>query len=244
MKGVIWRKAPSAQIADISHNVQFGDIRQAAFLLKSAEHFFPYDTIFIIVVDPGVGSERRALALKQGERIFLAPDNGCLTTILESYPDCEIRTISNPNFMLGEISRTFHGRDVFAAAAGKLAAGGDFREIGETCSDPVTIVFKKFVEYKDRIEAELLYIDSFGNAIINIPSSYDFSEGKWALQTDKGIISLKLCETFSGLKPGKIGLIAGSSGYYEIIMNRESGAIKLSLETGDTLSIIKIGAIR
>jgi len=242
MKGVIWSKAGTAQIADITHSVESGNIRQAAFLLKAAEGYFPADTIFVIVVDPGVGSLRRAIGLKQGKRIFLAPDNGCLTLIMEAYAEYEVRQIENRDFMLNEVSRTFQGRDIFAAAAGMLAAGGEFERMGGRCGDPVTIPWESAVIKGGLIEAEALHIDKFGNVITNIPAEWDLSGVKLAFTRGRELIPLIKGSTFSEIKPGETGLIRGSAGYYEMVMNHGSAAGVWDLKAGDRLNIIKQGA--
>ncbi len=168
MKGVIAGIAPDATVIDISHKVPAQDILSASLLLDSSFRFFPEGSIHIVVVDPGVGSNRRGLVVKANERYFVGPDNGVLTPVFEN---AQIHSIENPELMLPRISLTFHGRDVFAPTAAHLALGRRIDEFGPALQDPVHLVLPQPKVSPDGMEGMVIYIDRFGNLITNFISS-------------------------------------------------------------------------
>ena len=129
MKGAMLRIAPAARIVDISHNIPPGDTREAAFSLLSCYRSFPDDTVFCVVVDPGVGTGRAALAARCGSRSFVGPDNGVLSWALKKEKNCSVRLIECPDLLTGPISSTFHGRDIFAPIAAHLSEGIEFEKM-------------------------------------------------------------------------------------------------------------------
>ena len=138
MKGVILSIAPDVALVDITHEIAPQNIRQAAYVLHDAAPYFPRGTIHLAVVDPGVGSARRALAVRTSHGFLVGPDNGLFTLFLADEPDAECRAITNAKYMLPRISSTFHGRDVFAPVAAHLANGADLADLGPRITDPVT----------------------------------------------------------------------------------------------------------
>ena len=168
MKGVIISRAPGARLVDLTHLIPPQDIKRAALLIQSAYHSFPAHTIHVIVVDPGVGSRRRIILLQKQNQLFLAPDNGVLTLLLDD--DCRAREVSNHNLFLEKISNTFHGRDIFAPVAAALASGLDPADVGPE------IAIKKLIKLpwpgiaisREEIRGQIVYIDHFGNLISNI----------------------------------------------------------------------------
>ncbi len=169
MKGVILSIAPHVTLVDISHEIPPQDVRAASFLIYQAEIFFPADTVHVVVVDPGVGSERRALAVRTHTGTFVAPDNGVLTHVLTHSTDYEAYSLTNPEYWLPTPSATFHGRDIFAPVAARLADGMPISRVGEPIEDPVRLSIPQ-IEFRapDEIVAHVLYIDRFGNLILNI----------------------------------------------------------------------------
>ena len=238
MKGVILSIAPEASIVDINHNIEFANVMAASFSLEVSHKYFPDGTIHVVVVDPGVGGERRAIGLKTAKGIFIGPDNGCFTGIINDYPIIEIRSIDNRRIMLEDISHTFHGRDIFAPAAAHLAKGLDFTEIGPKIDNPVKSPIKRFELKENLINAHVIHIDRFGNLITNIPSDFRSFEllGKLKLKL-QGNQTVKAVKNFESLEKGKLGIIPGSSGYYEIVMNRGSAASRINASVGDSLAI-------
>lgn len=231
MKCVIHSISPQVRIIDITHEVEFADIRHAGFFIESTEKYLPPETILITVVDPGVGTARKIIACKTAANIFIAPDNGCLTTVLKKYPAIEIRSVENKRFFLPETSFTFHGRDIFAPAAAHLANGRDFSAVGPIYTNPLQLPESVLTVSGDKITFTVQHIDRFGNIITNIPLSYSFNNASvWhfaGLNT-----KTKYCSTFNFIEPDYLGIIPGSSGYYEIAACRNSAAEILKQEIG------------
>ncbi|PWH20934.1 MAG: hypothetical protein DDG58_00290 [Ardenticatenia bacterium] len=169
MKGVILRFAPHVTLVDISHEVPPQDVPTAAFLIYQAELFFPADTVHVVVVDPGVGSERRALAVRTSTGMFVAPDNGVLTHVLTHSTDYAAYSLTRPEYWLPNPSATFHGRDIFAPVAARLAGGMPISRLGEPIDDPIYLPIPT-PEFRapDVIVAHVLHIDRFGNLILDI----------------------------------------------------------------------------
>jgi S-adenosylmethionine hydrolase len=173
MKGVILRFAPHVTLVDISHEVPPQDVSTAAFLLYQAELFFPADTVHVVVVDPGVGSARRALAVRTGSGMFVAPDNGVLTHILTHSTGYEAYSLTRPEYWLPNPSNTFHGRDIFAPVAARLAGGMPISRLGEPINDPICLsVPAPEFRASDEIIAHVLHIDRFGNLILDIQAEH------------------------------------------------------------------------
>ena len=172
MKGVLRRLAPQAQIIDISHDIPPQDIHQAAFVLRSILPYFPEDTIHVVVVDPGVGSERRPVAVIGEQASFVGPDNGVFTPVYESQPAAEIFELRNPAYHLPEVSATFHGRDIFAPVAAHLANGVAPEMLGPRVDDPVRLLLPQALRLADgSLQGTLQAVDHFGNCISNIPGA-------------------------------------------------------------------------
>ncbi len=165
MKGVILGLAPQVQIVDIAHEISPGDIRAAAFALMTAAPYFPAGTIHVVVVDPGVGSARKAIAIRSAEAIFLAPDNGVLSWAVKDERLREIRSLENREIRLPRLSATFHGRDLFAPAAAWLAQGRAFAEIGPELEDFQRIDWPRATPAPGGWQTEIVHVDVYGNAI-------------------------------------------------------------------------------
>ena len=243
MKGVIHSIHPQARIIDLCHDIKFAGIRQASFYLEVSHKYFPPDTIFVTVVDPGVGGKRQNIAAKTEHGTFIAPDNGCLSRILHLYPHSELREISNRSVMLEHVSRTFHGRDIFAPAAAHLAKGFDFTQLGEIFAEPVTYKVNDCVIKENTIEAEVIHIDHFGNIITNISAEYENKlTSKVLYVSTAGKYILSKVDTFETLEGSQMGIMIGSSGYFEIVANQDSAASILNVEVGDKIIIELAGA--
>jgi hypothetical protein len=175
MKGVIAGIAPAALLLDITHEVAARQVASAAWILASAYRYFPTGTVFVCVVDPGVGSRRGALALHAGNWFFVGPDNGLFSYVLNEQAVQGVVALTNPAYRLPRVSTTFHGRDIFAPAAAHLAgsAGEVFMQLGPSL-DPATLLRLPVPDAQrsgSRIEARILHIDTFGNLITSIPLS-------------------------------------------------------------------------
>ena len=170
VKGVILGINPNVQIIDVSHGIIPGDILQAAFLLKSSYQYFPCGTIHLVVVDPGVGSGRKAIIVKTEKHYFIGPDNGVLSLALQAQGRIiDIVSITNQRFFLNPVSSTFHGRDIFAPVAAYLSSGTDMTEFGTSQKNTYRPLDFPQTEIKETaLRGEVVYIDRFGNLVTNI----------------------------------------------------------------------------
>src|SRR5262245_46834507 len=172
MKGVMAGIAPETRVVDVTHEIEGHNVLAGAFVLAQCCRNFPAGTIHVAVVDPGVGSPRRAVAVKTADHIFLAPDNGVLTLALAGLPTPEIRTIENRKLFNPPVSRTFHGRDIFAPVAAHLATGLPWTEIGPAAERIVLLETAEPQEIKGGLEGRVLHADRFGNLITNIDARH------------------------------------------------------------------------
>jgi len=254
MKGVILAINPEAVIVDICHSIEPQNISQAAFLISTTYKYFPKDAIHLVIVDPGVGSQRKAILLKTPLAYFLAPDNGALSYIINDLepspatishdnflklrpqkicPDAEAIAITNHKFWRHPVSPLFHGRDIFAPVAAYLSLGTPIQEFGKNLKH--IHVFPPSQPQHDAEEnliGQILHIDSFGNLITNIKNDMLTSEAviEVAGQPINGITQ------FYSQREGLIALI-GSNGYLEISLNKGSAANYLNSKVGDKVKL-------
>lgn len=243
----------SAQIIDLCHSIAPQDILGAAYVLFSAYKYFPSGTINVVVVDPGVGSDRKIICLKTKEYIFLAPDNGVLSLVVaHDTPDLIIE-VTNSKYFLPEISDTFHGRDIFAPVAAHLVNGVEPEELGEEIfkirkiNIPVPVLSSNEV-----LTAEVIYTDHFGNIITNIDGRS--LEGiKAAIKNkDDGKVNLinncltvviasrtieGISKSYANVATGELAALFGSAGYLEIAVNKGNAKELLNVNRGDKVVI-------
>jgi S-adenosylmethionine hydrolase len=238
MKGVIAGIAPRARVVDLCHDVEPQEIDQARFLLRGAVPYFPRGTIFVCVVDPGVGSARRALCVESGGRIFIGPDNGIFTEAL-SEKGARAREITNPKLRLPAVSQTFHGRDVFAPAAAHLAAGVAPSKLGRIVRDPVRLPPLDPVRTGRRFwSGRIAHIDRFGNLITNLHAAEFLPPAVRGIALTAGFRTItRVCRFYAEAPDGEPFLIAGSSGTIEISVNRDSAAKKLGMAVGAPVEV-------
>ena len=172
IKGVILGINPNAQIVDVSHEIPPQDIDRAAFVVKSAASCFPKGTIHVVVVDPGVGTERPVLAVRTEGGVFLAPDNGVLKYIFAGHPGAEVFNVTRSEYFRGRVSRTFHGRDIFAPVAAHLSKGLAPEKLGSPFADFERGSVARPVRSPNRIAGVIIAFDRFGNGITNIPAEW------------------------------------------------------------------------
>lgn len=249
MKGVILSIAPSTHIVDISHQVPAQDVEQAAFVLHAAIPYFPPGTIHVVVVDPGVGSERRPIAIRTRDAVFVGPDNGLFSFVLTPEQPLsaaaaasatggqsvvEVIHLNKPEYWLPHISHTFHGRDIFAPVAAHLAAGVPFASLGTPIDDPwIRPQLQPVVSPEGHIRGRIVHVDRFGNLISNIPAGW-LSGQHWrfhiAGQKVKG-----LSKTYAAVKPGHLLALIGGSGRLEIAVRNGSAAQQLNAHPGEPI---------
>jgi S-adenosylmethionine hydrolase len=240
MKGSILSLCPSTTLVDISHEIDKFNIRMGAFVLATASAYFPTDTIHVAVVDPGVGGQRRGLLIESQRALYIGPDNGILLPAALRDGIKEIHSIENQQFMRDPVSSTFHGRDVFAYAAGKIACGAEASEIGPRVSDPITVTLVGAESSPYEISCEVLAIDSFGN-IATTATEKDLEAaglrvGKGLLMRTKGRkFHLTVGRTYSDTAEGKPILLVGSYGLLELAINKANAAKRFRLSIGDRI---------
>ncbi|MEC4889156.1 MAG: SAM-dependent chlorinase/fluorinase [Nitrospira sp.] len=242
MKGVILSINPAARIVDLSHHITPHRIDEAAYCLRSCYRYFPEGTVHVAVVDPGVGSGRRAILVKTARYYFVAPDNGLLTPIFTEEPDAEIWQLENRQYRLESQGATFHGRDVFAPAAAWLSTGLHAGVFGPPVSDPVTIDWPQPMVEGARVRGHIVYVDCFGNAISNITSAHVM-----AVQAGIGSASVTirlLDHRIEGLvgsyQAGRSGAPCGlinSNGVLEVFVKEGSAASLLGVSVGAPIVI-------
>jgi len=238
MKGVILNIQPRVVIVDITHGIPAGDIRAGAFALAASWQYFPRKSIHLAVVDPGVGSPRPAIAVQTRDSIFVGPDNGLLSWALRNEPVQGIRRLENEELFLHPVSRTFHGRDVFAPVAARLSKGMSFNNLGPEQKEFVQLPWPKPRRTGNQAEGEVLYIDRFGNAITNLDEALLDGLDQAACRIFlRGKSVAPLQHFYQEVPTGRaIGLVS-SSGFLEIAINEGSAAKALKLKIGDPISV-------
>jgi S-adenosyl-L-methionine hydrolase (adenosine-forming) len=239
MKGVILNINPAARIVDINHSVVPFDILDGALSLLNAYRYFPPRTIHVIIVDPGVGTERRPILVSGEKHFFVAPDNGVLSPIYEREP-CTVRHITAEHYFLNPISPTFHGRDIFAPTAGWLSKAFQTEAFGEVVTDFVRFTLPKAKSNGQAVKGVVLRADAFGNLMTNLTA-----EDMPAEVIDGGEIKLavggkqvvKFARTFASGGPGEPIAFLGSVGYVEIAVNRGSAARTLGANRGAEVTL-------
>ncbi len=239
MKGVILTIKPDATLVDITHQIDKFNVRAAAFALVSAAPYFPDGTIHLAVVDPGVGTERRAIAIQTKKAFFVGPDNGVLVLAAQSQGIEHIYQLANPKFIMPKVSSTFHGRDIFAPVAAYLEKGVRPAAFGPEIGDPVTPEFAKVSISGGSLTGEILDVDGFGNVITNITQKDAASmEGK-TVNVELADAKLKLTfeKAYVQAKPNEPILLVGSHGFLEIALNHASAAEKFRVKAGDKIKV-------
>jgi S-adenosylmethionine hydrolase len=231
MHGVILSINPQAKVVDLSHGISPGDIPHGAYILATVPPYFPAGTINVAVIDPGVGTSRKILAVKTDNQIYIAPDNGVLGYVLDHHPEAEVRYLDNPGLWLKNPSATFHGRDIMAPTAAHLSAGVAFHEVGLIANTWEPAPFPPPKKKGDRIHGHIIHVDHFGNLITNIPGETpgDLYVGKQRI-ADSG-------RTFGNGKLDEPIVLTGSSGWLEVAVNGGSAALFLNSSVGDEISL-------
>ncbi len=238
MKGVILSIDPDACIVDISHSVKPQDVRCGAFMLMTCARYFPGETVHVAVVDPGVGTQRRALAIKAesntyGVHYFAGPDNGLLIPAAKSIGHPAVYEITNSSLFRKDISGTFHGRDIFAPVGAHISRGLDICDVGRHISDFVTLDFGEGKKKDDSIEGSIIFIDSFGNIVTNISKETVNSLPGNILEIQGRRIPFH--SSYGSCKDGEPLALIGSHGYLEIAVNRGNAADFFNKNVGEDI---------
>jgi hypothetical protein len=245
MKGVILSINPSVTIVDITHRIDSQDIVQAAYAIRSAYRYFPLGSVHLIVVDPGVGTGRSLLALEMGNQYFVAPDNGVLTLLFNEETISSLIKLTNSNYFLETVSRTFHGRDIIAPVGAHLTRGVKLYKMGDEISLSGAVRLENLhprVSDTGEIAGIIVAIDHFGNLITNIdfqilaphllPGLTQSARIRIGLHTISGI-----GETYENGAPDTPVALIGSRGYLEVAVNKGSAAVVLNARKGDTVQV-------
>lgn len=238
MKGVILGIAPQARLVDITHEVRSYDVLEASFILDTAFRYFPAGTVHVVVVDPGVGSARRPLAVAAQGHLFVAPDNGVLSYVLHPEtpaPPPATHWINNQSLFLDPVSRTFHGRDVFAPVAAHLARGVPIESVGPRVVDFVRHPRPQLRRQGGKLVGTVLRVDKFGNITTNLRRQH-LGNGRFAIRV-AGRTIMRLCSTFSEGETGELFAVEGSAGYIEIALKEGSAVERLAVERGAEIEL-------
>ena len=227
MKGVLLSLNPTLKIIDISHQVAPQNIMEGAFLLKTTYCYFPSGTIHIAVVDPGVGTSRKALLIETEKYYFIGPDNGLLSPTLRKETIKNIIEIKNSEYFLKNVSITFHGRDIFAPVAAHLANGIKPQQFGPTRNSYIPLSFPPLLKSSETIEAQVIYTDNFGNLITNVCKADLDLKKKYEISVENKKIQ-GLSKTYFDKNKGELVALIGSSGFLEIAVVEGSAQEKLS----------------
>jgi len=224
MKGVIKSIHPQVEIVDLTHSIPPQDLDSARFVLWSSYKYYPKGTIFVWVIDPGVGSKREILVIQTQDYLFIVPDNGLMDYVLAELPVKLIMAVENPRLKLEEISHTFHGRDIFAPTAAHLSAGFLLTQVGPVRS--YTIPLSPFIEPlggEKKVLGRVIYTDYFGNLITNLKIS-EWGEGYVQMASHK----IPLGVSYHSVAPGELVGIRGSHGLVEIAQRDGNAASVIS----------------
>ncbi len=233
MKGVISRINPQAMIIDLTHEIPPQDILAAAMTLRHAVKYFPQKTVHVAVVDPGVGSARRPLLVAVDDTYFIGPDNGVLSLAWEGRQPNRVVHLSNPTYYLKPTSGTFHGRDVFAPAAGYLSLGIAPEAFGEILDDYIRIGEPGVVKTERSLTGEIVYIDRFGNLFSNIQEQDLIGLGEKNLSVVLGEVTIQgLAPNYSAVQSGQPVALINSWGVLEIALNKGDAARRLGVGIG------------
>jgi len=242
MKGVILSINPQAQIVDITHGIPPQQIMAGALILRHSVRYFPSGSIHVVVVDPGVGSERRPLLIQCEENHLIGPDNGVLSLALENRTPTKVIQLSNPAYHLHPTSTTFHGRDIFAPVAAHLSLGVEPADFGPSVDKIVTIDWPAVKKLDRSLEGETIYIDRFGNLFTNIREQELAGFPRNHISVRVGNLTIRnLASNYTAAKVDEFVAIINSWGLLEIACRNDSAARRTSAKIGDKVRILTEG---
>ncbi len=238
MKGVILSIFPGANIVDISHDIPSFSIKHAAFSLFSYYKYFPENTVHLIVVDPGVGSLRKAIVVEAGNRYFVLPDNGIITYVWNHEEKKRAYILENDKYFLKPVSNTFHGRDIFSPVSAYLSKGVDIENFGPSLDLPVLLPPLTLKREKGCISGEIIYIDKFGNAVTNIEKDLIPKESPNLCIKIKDVCIQRILQYYGEAAKGERFGIFGSTNFLELSENQGKLSGSINLKIGDRVQVI------
>lgn len=241
MKGVILSLAPDVRLVDVAHEIAAQDVMEAAFVLRGAVPFFPPGTVHVAVVDPGVGTSRRPVALRARDHVFVGPDNGLFPLLLDGTAPDEVVELDRPAFWrTPEPTTTFHGRDIFAPVAAHLAAGRRLADVGSPVEALKPLYWALPISDDQGIQGWVVHIDRFGNCITNIPrETFESRRADRAVRCFAGGTILDTVhDTYAAVDAGEPLLLFNSAAFLEIAVNSGNAAELLGIRKGDPVNIV------
>ena len=242
MKGVMLARCPTARFVDVTHAVSPQDVMEAAFVLQTARPYIPAGAVHLVVVDPGVGTGRRAVALRHADHLFVGPDNGVFPLVLDGAAPDALVTLDVPAaWRTPEPSTTFHGRDIFAPVAAHLAAGRALADVGSPLDALKPLRWARPMIDEQGIQGWIVHIDRFGNAISNIPKA-TLEQHRPADASIKCVVGSTILSaihaTYGRVAEGEPLLLFGSTGYLEVGVNGGNAAELLDIRKGDRVNLV------
>jgi|SRR5699024_6944216 len=239
MKAVMLGIAPEVRLIDVSHDIPSQDIMAGSWVLKNSAMLFPSSTVHTVVIDPGVGTERKAIALQLEDQYFVGPDNGIFSLLTANRPYKAVR-LTKEEYLRRGPSDTFHGRDIFAPAAAHLSRGVDLTNLGEPVNELVSYRWMQPIADKDGLEGTVIHIDKFGNLITNISKSLIeevIADEEVKLYVGNVILD-NIATTFGDVAEGEPVAYIGSAGMLEVGINQGNAKQMLGVQKGAQLSIV------
>ena len=238
MKGVILSRAPRARLIDITHEIPPQDVMAGAVTLAAAAPWFPPGTVFVAVVDPGVGTKRALLAARADGRYFIGPDNGLLSLVLEQAARRTVVRLTARRYWLPEISRTFHGRDIMAPVAAFLVRGGSLQRLGPPQPRITALAVPAVVKQGRMIRGAILHVDVFGNLITNLRARTWVPASQW----DRAVLRCgrrraSVVSSYANGRPKQLIAVIGASGLIELAVRNGSAARALRAKRGDRVTL-------
>ena len=242
MKAVILSICPDARVVDISHEIQKFDVRMGAYVLASTAPYFPQKTVHVAVVDPGVGTGRLPILVETKRSCYVGPDNGLLMLAAQKEGIVRVYSISNSEYLLPDVSRTFHGRDIFAPVGAHLVCGVAPCEFGPVLDEYVVPDFSAPKTEGETLVGEVLHVDDFGNVISNISMDY-FERAKIGDRNLLDVVvggtslSVPFCSAYGEVEVGSaLGLI-GSGDFFEVSVNQGRAVDVFGAKVGDVFRV-------
>ena len=244
MKGVILGICPGAELVDLSHDIAPQDVLEGALCLEAAVRFFPAGTVHLAVVDPGVGSSRRGLAIQAGGQSFIGPDNGLLSLAVDQADGpVEAVELTSPAYRRAPLSRTFHGRDLFAPAAAHLAAGVPLGRFGSSVNDPVTLFLPAARRVEGCVLGEVIGVDRFGNLVTSVTEAdlagFEGEPGALVVEIAGVAVGAPMA-AYADAPPGFPGAIVGSTGRLEVFVREGSARSLLGCGRGAPVLVKRV----
>jgi hypothetical protein len=242
MKAVILSICPGAMIVDISHQIEKFDVKMGAFVLASACPYFPKGTINVAVVDPGVGTKRRPLCIQTRHGHFIGPDNGVLVLAAKAQGMEHVYEITNSNFMLPNVSNTFHGRDIFSPAAAHLANGKLPSDLGRETRKITTPEFAKVVRKKAGLVGEVIHVDDFGNIVTNVGEKDLAPLGavkSVKVRVENAWFTMRFCRAYGEVEPKEPLALIGSRNFLELSVNQGNASRVFNVKNGDKIVVYR-----